>query len=165
MACQAPEMLNHASVRESILEDILQKLTTAVCPSIDSPSRPPPIIREKGFHRALGHIRQSDPLNLTIPEVCKAACVSQRTLQYAFIDALGMTLRDFLLQQRMHAARRYLMFTSPAHATVMDIAYRHGFYHLSRFAKSYRQLFGEQPSVTLKRSSWSDGQELSPLLE
>ena len=52
------------------------------------------------------------------------------------------------------------MCTSPVRATVTEIAYRHGFYHPERFAKYYRQLFGEHPSVTLKRPGLSEGQEL-----
>jgi len=163
-ACQTPEMLRHPPVRESITEDLFQQLASAVCPSIESPARPPPALRGKGLDRALAYLRQADPSNLTLAELSQAAGVSQRTLEYAFADTFGLTPRNFIKLQRMHAARRDLIFTSPESAKVTQVAYDHGFYHPARFAKYYRQLFGEQPSVTLKRPSLSEGQRLSPLL-
>jgi transcriptional regulator GlxA family with amidase domain len=65
-------------------------------------------------------------------------------------------LRDIRLVQ----AHRLLSDTSCT-PTVADVAYRCGFGHLSRFAITNRERFGESPSATLSRvhghtsSSWA----------
>jgi AraC family ethanolamine operon transcriptional activator len=163
-AIQLPEMLHHPAVLQSIIEDIFQHLTAAVSISMDPPSRPSRSLRRKGLERALEYLRQTGLENPSIPEISRAAGVSQRTLEYAFRAAFGLTPLGFLKIRRMHGARRDLLFTNSEQATVMAIACRHGFYHPARFAKDYRQIFGELPSVTLQRSSRSMVKELSPLL-
>jgi len=37
----------------------------------------------------------------------------------------------------------------PEEASVKSVAIRHGFFHLGRFARDYKSLFGESPSMTL----------------
>ena len=164
-AIQTPEMLRHPSVLRSIQEDVFRQLTNAVSITFKPPPRPPGSLRRKGLDRALEYLREADMANDSIPEISRIAGVSQRTLEYAFRDAFGLTPLGFLKLRSMHRARRELLLTNPETATVMTIACRHGFYHPTRFAKKYRQLFGEQPSVTLKRSTRFESQKLSPFLE
>jgi AraC-like DNA-binding protein len=51
----------------------------------------------------------------------------------------------------MHLARRSLIRGAAAVTTVTEIATSCGFGELGRFAVSYRKLFGETPSATLRR--------------
>jgi AraC-like DNA-binding protein len=163
-ASQTPGMLQHAAVLRSVAEDALRLLERTVSLSLRTLPRPPYSLRQKGLRRALEYLRHANLENQSIPEVSRAAGVSQRTLEYAFRDVFGLTPLQFLKLRRLHATRRDLLCASPQDATVMAIAYRHGLCHPSRFARNYRRLFGEQPSVTLARSSRSDGRDLSPLL-
>jgi AraC-like DNA-binding protein len=48
--------------------------------------------------------------------------------------------------------------------TVADLAQRHGFTQLGRFAAVYRREFGEMPSATLARMRGSGGKVLSEYL-
>jgi AraC-like DNA-binding protein len=57
----------------------------------------------------------------------------------------------YLALRRMHLARRALLRADSSTATVTKIATDYGFWELGRFAVAYRALFGEPPSVTLKR--------------
>jgi transcriptional regulator GlxA family with amidase domain len=50
----------------------------------------------------------------------------------------------------MNLARWALRHASPD-ATVTEVATRHGFWQLGRFAVEYQSLFGEAPSVTLRQ--------------
>jgi transcriptional regulator GlxA family with amidase domain len=52
----------------------------------------------------------------------------------------------YLRQVRLDRARENL---AQAHGSVADIAYNWGFTNLSRFARTYRDRFGEFPAATL----------------
>jgi hypothetical protein len=51
----------------------------------------------------------------------------------------------------MDQTRRALILADPRAKTVTEIAANHGFWEFGRFAVTYQQLFGEAPSVTLRR--------------
>jgi len=41
-------------------------------------------------------------------------------------------------------------------ASVTQIAMNHGFFHLGRFSKVYREQFGEKPNDTLRKAMGND---------
>jgi AraC family ethanolamine operon transcriptional activator len=148
-AHRKPEMLRNPAVQRWMTAAILEGLSSAVGTSLDAPSRPRPSARRRGLDRALAYLRHADASSLTIPEIARAACVSQRTLEYAFRETFGLTPVALIRLHRLHAARRDLWRNDPAHTTVTEIALRNGFHHLARFSKLYRETFGEAPSATL----------------
>jgi AraC-like DNA-binding protein len=88
---------------------------------------------------------------LFVPQVCEMIGVSERTLRWCCQEQIGMGPMRFLLLRRMQLARRALRLADPAAETVTSIATRFGFWELGRFAGSYRSLFAEPPSATLRR--------------
>lgn len=86
-----------------------------------------------------------DPLQ--IPDLCAALRVSRRELEYAFRSTFDQSPRDFLQALRLNAIRRELHGSD---APIIDIAFQNGMSHLGRFAASYRHLFGEKPSQTVR---------------
>jgi AraC-like DNA-binding protein len=88
------------------------------------------------------------PLYLT--EVCAAIGAAERTLRIACEEHIGMGPIRYLTLRRMHLVRRALL-RADSSTTVTRIATDHGFWELGRFSVAYRELFGETPSVTLKR--------------
>ena len=89
------------------------------------------------------------PLRMT--ELCEASGVSERTLQYAFKQVLGMSPVTYLNRLRLHRVRRTLRAADQASTTVTDVALRWGFWHISDFSRAYKRCFGELPSDTLRR--------------
>ena len=63
-----------------------------------------------------------------------------------------MSPHQYLWLRRMNLVRRALALADAAAKTVTEIANDHGFAELGRFAVTYRKLFGESPSVTLRRT-------------
>jgi len=87
--------------------------------------------------------------NLYVSDLCKAAGVSERTLEYAFREVMGMTPVAFLIQLRLHRVRQALVAAGPGSTLVSTVAMRWGFWHFGEFAQAYRRCFGELPSDTL----------------
>lgn len=88
---------------------------------------------------------------LTVTDLCEVANVSRRTLQYAFESILSISPIQYLRISRLNGVRRELI-AAKGSANVADIAAGWGFWHMSQFAKDYRQLFGELPSRTRAQS-------------
>ncbi len=73
----------------------------------------------------------------------KAAKCSPRTLSGAFQQYLNLPPMKFHLQCRLEAAYAEL---TRSHASVTEVAMRFGFGNLGRFAKAFRERFGQNPS-------------------
>jgi AraC-like DNA-binding protein len=64
-----------------------------------------------------------------------------------------MSPTQWLRLRRLNSARRELLSRTPTQTTVAEVAMHWSFWHLGRFSSSYRALFNELPSDTLKRAS------------
>ncbi|MDH0756183.1 helix-turn-helix domain-containing protein [Pseudomonas juntendi] len=89
---------------------------------------------------------------LSILDICGQLRVSRRTLQYSFQQITGLRPVEYLRNVRLNAVRRALLNSSLEESNVSEVAGRMGFFHLSHFAAHYRELFGEPPSATRRRS-------------
>src|SRR5262244_2480552 len=97
---------------------------------------------------------------LHLTDLCAAAGASDRTLRILCQEYLGMSPTRYLWLRRMHLARRALRMADPTTTTVTEIATSYAFWELGRFAVTYRSLFGESPSATLRRPP-EDPQKIS----
>ena len=88
---------------------------------------------------------------LQVADVCAALGVSESTLHACCQASVGMSPLRYIRIRRLNLVRRALAAGNPTTMTVASIATEHGFWELGRFAASYRQLFGELPSVTLRK--------------
>ncbi len=104
------------------------------------------IIKAAEAH-ALAHIGE----RLYVTDMCKAASASERTLQHAFREILGMTPIAYLTRLRLHRVRQALRAASYGSTTVAAEALEWGFWHFGEFSSAYKACFGELPSETLKR--------------
>jgi len=86
-----------------------------------------------------------------ISELCGHLKISRRTLHRCFDDALGIGPGTFLRQKRLCSVHSMLRRLDPRTANVTQVATDFGFLELGRFAKQYRQLFGEYPNETLRK--------------
>jgi AraC-like DNA-binding protein len=96
---------------------------------------------------ALSHA--DDPLYVS--DLCRAAAVSERTLEYAFKEVMGLTPMTYLVRLRLHRVRQALLAATHGSTTVSAEALNWGFWHFGEFSRAYRECFGELPSDTLRR--------------
>lgn len=84
-------------------------------------------------------------------ELARIANVPLRQLQQGFKAYTGMSPAQWLRLRRLNGARRDLLKGNGA--TVAEVAMNWSFWHLGRFSNSYRALFKELPSETLRHPS------------
>ncbi|TES62871.1 helix-turn-helix domain-containing protein [Burkholderia cepacia] len=134
------------ALRDTILIELVDALEAA-----GRPVRLDPSARRRIVDRVRELVISQPGVPLTVLDVCRAVGASRRKLQYCFEEILGTHPAWYLRVVRLNSVRRELREHSPASASVSDVACRWGFWHLSRVASHYRELFGELPSDTLKR--------------
>jgi AraC-like DNA-binding protein len=89
---------------------------------------------------------------LNMPALCSGIGVPERTLRVCCTEFLGMSPTRYFLLRRLNMTRSALRHADPATASVAEIARTHQFQEPGRFAVTYRTIFGEMPSATLRRS-------------
>ncbi len=90
-----------------------------------------------------------DPLYVS--DLCRVAAVSERSLEYAFKEVMGMTPVTYLIRVRLHRVRQTLLAATQGSTTVSTEALNWGFWHFGEFSRAYKDCFGELPSDTLRR--------------
>lgn len=93
--------------------------------------------------------------HIYMQELCDAAGVSERALRYAFEELVGISPVRYLSMLRLCEACRSLSSADAGRKSVKSIALSCGLWDLSRFADNYRRVFGELPSETLMRGTYT----------
>jgi AraC family ethanolamine operon transcriptional activator len=88
--------------------------------------------------------------HLYVTDLCKAAGVSERGLEYAFKEVMGLTPVSYLIRLRLHRVRKALLAATHGTTTVSAEALNWGFWHFGDFSRTYKDCFGELPSDTLR---------------
>lgn len=91
----------------------------------------------------------ADPLS--IDDLVAVVNLVPRSIQYAFRRRRGCTPMQALHERRLVRARQDLLEAGSS-LTVTEVATLCGLYHLGRFARRYRERFGEAPSTTPARA-------------
>jgi len=89
---------------------------------------------------------------LFVTDLCRATGVSERTLEYAFRETMGLTPMSYLIRLRLHRVRQSLLAGNRRTTTVTREALRWGFWHFGEFSRAYKDCFGELPSETLRQA-------------
>lgn len=150
-----PGALHDAATVRLVTQELPSRLITAIatkkerCPAAVRPKR------QTALARAEAYIELNASCVIGVGDICQAAGVSERTLQYAFLQKFGIGPKEFLNIFRLVEVRRQLRVASLGITKVTDIANNWGFWHMGQFAADYRQRFDELPSETLQRSASS----------
>ena len=152
-----PELFNdrretRVAAQVGLLEALLAALgatTDVKPPRRDDTRRTQSRIVKAAEDYALAHMGD----RLYVTDLCKAAGVSERSLEYAFKEIMGMTPVAYLTRVRLHRVRQALLAAAPGSTTVSAEALNGGFWHFGEFSRAYRDCFGELPSETLRRTA------------
>ena len=89
--------------------------------------------------------------HVQVGDVAEAVAVSERTLRNAFSEYTGVSPARYMKLRRLHRVHHALRNATPAENTVTQLESRFGVWEFGRFAREYRELFGELPSETLAK--------------
>ncbi|MEH6584296.1 MAG: helix-turn-helix domain-containing protein [Halioglobus sp.] len=95
---------------------------------------------------------QSVEHRITVPNLATGTGVSRRTLETAFQDVFAVSPAAYIKFCRLQRLRCDLVTASAATLTIERLSQAHGFNHGGQLAADYHGLFGEFPSVTLRRN-------------
>jgi len=152
-----PELFNdrremRVTAQVELLEALLAALgatTDVQPPRRDDTRRAQSRIVKAAEDHALAHMGD----RLYVTDLCKAAGVSERSLEYAFKEIMGMTPVAYLTRVRLHRVRQALQAATLGSTTVSVEALNGGFWHFGDFSRAYRDCFGELPSETLRSAA------------
>lgn len=140
-----------ASLEEFVLTTVLRGVPHNFSTELERPQArlPSRLIRraEEYVRESLAGV-QSGAAGFSISEMAAHLGVGVRTLEIAFQEWCGMTPSAYLRELRLKRVREFLQKAGEGDS-VTDIALANGFFHLGRFARYYRERFGESPSATL----------------
>jgi len=156
IAAREPSIFNDGrNERVAAQVELLERLLATLCGASDCEAtrsdrtrQAQRLVVKVAEDHALSRI--DDPLYVT--DLCRAAEVSERTLEYAFKEVMGLTPMNYLVRLRLHRARQALLAATQGSSTVSAEALKWGFWHFGEFSRAYKECFGELPSDTLRRA-------------
>ncbi len=103
-------------------------------------------IVEGAESHVLAHVGE----RVQVSDLCRAADVSERTLECAFKEVTGLSPVAYLTRLRLHRVRSDLLAADSGKSSVSATAAKWGFWHFGEFSRAYKRCFGELPSATLR---------------
>jgi AraC-like DNA-binding protein len=144
-------LLSHPMIRGRLEQTLLEGMLLAADHTFRAAlEAPPPPMRPASVKRVMDAVQELPAEPYDANRLAVIAQVSLRTLQEAFRRDVGMSPMAYVQEVRLQRVHRQLRAAAPGTTTVTDVAHVWGFVHLGRFARRYRERYGESPSQTLR---------------
>jgi len=147
-----PHQKNHlsdAKFIETIKYEILKQILSTIEKPLDASNESSIRLRDKAFTKAKTFILEHVKEPITVQKLVEETGVTDRTLEFAFLERFGITPKAALKSFRLNGVNGELKLATAGNSKVADIANHWGFWHMGQFAKDYKTMFGELPSETL----------------
>jgi AraC-like DNA-binding protein len=144
-----PDVIFHKEVARALEQELLRALVNClngeevVCQQQIGKSHAEIMARFEDY--LVSHRHQQ----VSIPKLCAAIDVVERTLRIRCTEALGMSPGNYARLRRLNLVRNTLRRADRTTTTIAEVAKRYGFSEFGRFSGAYRAVFGEAPSATL----------------
>jgi len=109
--------------------------------------------RDKALKRSLNYISEGQNRQLSVKELCLISNVSERTLEYAFLEKFQVSPNQYLKAHRLNLVKQDLWKRRGQKYRISDVAAKFGFYHMGQFSADFKRHFGINPSRYNKRIS------------
>jgi AraC-like DNA-binding protein len=99
---------------------------------------------------------------MSVSEIARNHNISEKSLQNSFKALFDLTPNQYIRILKLNLVHHELIQSNAAKTAVWKVAQKWGFSHMGRFSKYYKELFGENPSITLKTiNSLPDGMSIN----
>jgi AraC-like DNA-binding protein len=154
-ACRNPAKFDDGRPERDAAEDELLEALLAAMGEVDT-LRPVGTERTRRGHTRIVRLSEQHLLSragerVHISDLCRAAGVSERTLECAFKEVMGLSPITYLNRLRLHRVRAALLAAEPGSTYVSTQALVWGFWHFGEFSRAYKRCFGESPLMTLRK--------------
>lgn len=141
-----------AAAEEEVMSATFRLLEAGACSRGRQVGRPQ-VPRSRVIRQCLDLINASEGQPLFMEDLCQATQVSERTLRNIFREYFGVGPIRLLKVRQLREIRGALLAADASEQTVTQIATRFGVWDFSLFARNYRALYGEAPSITLRNKA------------
>lgn len=153
-AARYPDLFEQLQIQSAAQVELLENLMETLSSAVHCKPDPHDLTRQ--VYSRVVQTAEDFALNHPVERIymtdpCEAAGVSERSLQYAFKEVMGMTPVSYLTRLRLHRVRRALRVATKGSTTVTAEALKWGFWHFGDFSRAYKACFAELPSETLRR--------------
>ncbi len=159
LAENKPKLLTHVEVARAIEQSLLQVLITCLTaaegkawPYDAAPRCHLGEVMEKLEKVIAKHLDQ--PLGAS--DLCRLVGVSDPILRMSCDTFLGISPVRYVQLRRMKQIRIALRDADPAKTDAMGVAEAHGITDFKRFERLYQAVFGQSPSIMLRRTTTMD---------
>ena len=90
---------------------------------------------------------------MSVETLAQNYTISVKSLQNAFKSLYGLRPNEFIRLLKLNLVHHELTQSKSSQTSVLKVARKWGFAHMGRFSKYYTELFGENPSITLKNTN------------
>jgi AraC family transcriptional regulator, ethanolamine operon transcriptional activator len=151
VAATNPAVFEVAEARRSLRASVLETAQELLAGPYDG-ALPRTLRGSPGRRRVVQMVEEclrADPRRLvTTEDICSSIRMSQSRVRSAFVATFGLGPQHYLRLRRLALARSALRSGDPRWSSVEQVALAHGFWDKERFARAYRESFGEPPSAT-----------------
>jgi AraC family ethanolamine operon transcriptional activator len=145
------QLINEPHIVNLLSSNILKLTINALVPSIAETETLKPLSKRiKGVKHVIDYLQVSVHELPNMQTLCTIANLSERTLQYGFLEYIGLTPIEYMRVLRLNHVNFELKLAT-SKTKITDIALKWGFIELGRFARDYKSLFLELPSDTLMK--------------
>lgn len=88
----------------------------------------------------------------SLHQVSRGTQIPERTIRRIIKNKFQITPKQYLNKLRLNDVRKGLL-RERSNASIYQVASDYNFWHMGQFAKDYKNLFGELPSETLRKST------------
>ena len=151
LANTTPDILANPEVARAMEQALVEAMVFCLAGSHSENARNVHRNRARVMRRLEDALMANPEKPLYMAELSAQVGASYWTLRNCCLEYLGMSPKRYLWLRRMHMARRALRSADAKRTSVTEIASDYGFWEFGRFSVAYRSLFGETPSVALRR--------------